>query len=61
MALTYFVFFPLSYGITSDPLTHFACVFSALVHDVGAFEYYGALSFSFFRSADCVAYLAFSL
>jgi hypothetical protein len=23
-----------SYGITSDPLTHFACVFSALIHDV---------------------------
>jgi hypothetical protein len=24
-----------TYGITSDPLTQFACVFSALVHDVG--------------------------
>jgi 3'5'-cyclic nucleotide phosphodiesterase len=24
----------LTYGITSDPLTHFACVFSALIHDV---------------------------
>lgn len=23
-----------SYGITSDPLTHFACLFSALIHDV---------------------------
>jgi class 3 adenylate cyclase len=23
-----------TYGITSDPLTHFACVFSALIHDV---------------------------
>ena len=25
-----------SYGITSDPLTQFACAFSALIHDVGA-------------------------
>lgn len=24
-----------TYGITSDPLTHFACVFSALIHDAG--------------------------
>jgi len=24
-----------TYGITSDPLTQFACVFSALIHDVG--------------------------
>jgi class 3 adenylate cyclase len=24
-----------TYGITSDPLTQFACIFSALVHDVG--------------------------
>ena len=23
-----------TYGITSDPITHFACVFSALIHDV---------------------------
>ena len=23
-----------AYGITSDPLTHFACVFAALIHDV---------------------------
>ena len=23
-----------TYGITSDPLTQFACVFSALIHDV---------------------------
>lgn len=23
-----------TYGITSDPLTHFACLFSALIHDV---------------------------
>ena len=23
-----------TYGITSDPLTHFACVFSAMIHDV---------------------------
>lgn len=23
-----------TYGITSDPLTHFACIFSALIHDV---------------------------
>lgn len=25
-----------TYGITSDPLTQFACVFSALIHDVSA-------------------------
>ena len=24
-----------TYGITSDPLTQFACAFSALIHDVG--------------------------
>ena len=24
-----------TYGITSDPLTHFACAFSALIHDAG--------------------------
>jgi len=24
-----------TYGITSDPLTQFACIFSALIHDVG--------------------------
>ena len=24
-----------SYGIASDPLTHFGAVFSALIHDVG--------------------------
>lgn len=24
-----------TYGITSDPLTHFAVVFSALIHDAG--------------------------
>jgi hypothetical protein len=23
-----------THGITSDPLTHFACVFSAMIHDV---------------------------
>ena len=23
-----------TFGITSDPLTHFACVFSALIHDL---------------------------
>ena len=23
-----------TFGITSDPLTHFACAFSALIHDV---------------------------
>ena len=23
-----------TYGITSDPLTHFACILSALIHDV---------------------------
>lgn len=26
-----------TYGITSDPLTQFACVFSALIHDVVRF------------------------
>jgi hypothetical protein len=26
-----------TYGITSDPLTQFAVVFSALIHDVGMF------------------------
>lgn len=26
-----------TYGITSDPLTRFAVVFSALIHDVGKF------------------------
>jgi hypothetical protein len=26
-----------TYGITSDPLTQFACAFSALIHDVGEF------------------------
>jgi hypothetical protein len=25
-----------TYGITSDPLTQFACAFSALIHDVRA-------------------------
>ena len=25
-----------TYGITSDPLTQFACVFAALIHDVGS-------------------------
>lgn len=24
-----------TYGITSDPLTQFSCVFSALIHDAG--------------------------
>ena len=24
-----------TYGITSDPLTQFACVWAALIHDVG--------------------------
>lgn len=28
-----------TYGITSDPLTQFACAFSALIHDVGTYEY----------------------
>jgi hypothetical protein len=27
-----------TYGITSDPLTQFACVFSALIHDVSRSE-----------------------
>lgn len=27
-----------TYGITSDPLTQFACVFSALIHDVGKYD-----------------------
>ena len=27
-----------TYGITSDPLTQFACAFSALIHDVGKLE-----------------------
>lgn len=26
-----------TYGITSDPLTQFACVFAALIHDVGEY------------------------
>lgn len=26
-----------TYGINSDPLTQFACVFSALIHDAGTF------------------------
>ena len=26
-----------TYGITSDPLIQFACVFSALIHDVGKY------------------------
>lgn len=26
-----------TFGITSDPLTQFACVFSALIHDAGRF------------------------
>jgi len=30
-----------TYGITSDPLTQFACVFSALIHDV---DHYGKSS-----------------
>lgn len=28
-----------TYGITSDPLTQFAVVFSALIHDVGEFSF----------------------
>ena len=28
-----------TYGITSDPLTQFACAFSALIHDVGMFRF----------------------
>lgn len=27
-----------TYGISSDPLTQFACVFAALIHDVSTFE-----------------------
>jgi hypothetical protein len=29
-------YFDSSYGIASDPLTQFACVFAALIHDVRA-------------------------
>lgn len=28
-------FYDHTYGITSDPLTHFSCLLSALIHDVG--------------------------
>ena len=29
-----------TYGITSDPLTQFACVWAALIHDVGTSNFY---------------------
>ena len=28
-----------TFGITSDPLTQFACVLSALIHDAGKYTY----------------------
>lgn len=34
----------LTFGITSDPLTQFACAFSALIHDVGEYPRKQAIS-----------------
>ena len=41
-----------TYGITSDPLTHFACAFSALIHDV---DHYGVSNAQLVKEGDALA------
>ena len=40
-----------TYGITSDPLTQFSCVFSALIHDV---DHTGKRSFTIYRACSFI-------
>ena len=43
-----------TYGITSDPLTQFACIFAALIHDV---DHYGVANTQLVREKDPLAVL----
>lgn len=43
-----------TYGITSDPLTRFACVFSSLIHDV---DHTGASNVQLVKENVCIASL----
>ena len=43
-----------TYGITSDPLTHFACIFAALIHDV---DHHGVPNMQLVQEQDPVAVL----
>jgi 3'5'-cyclic nucleotide phosphodiesterase len=43
-----------TYGITSDPLTQFSCIFSALIHDV---DHHGVSNTQLVREADPIAQL----
>jgi hypothetical protein len=46
-----------TYGIASDPLTHFACIFSALIHDLdhpGVRKYHSRLDLYHYDAAFSV-------